>query len=206
MQTNSKKTSIIRMLDEFRSIAQTGINHTDGVYDKERYHRMLELLANEYADISNIEPEEIHTQFSKELGYITPKVGVNSIICNSQGEMLLEHRVDDDAWGLPGGWAEPGETPYNSMKREIFEETGLNAQVKEIIHIFTRYPGEFGLPHTIYLILFYCEVEEGEIKLSVESQDISFQKIDTIKEWHFNHQEMAEAGLKYWEQHIKKDE
>ena len=193
------------MLDEFRSIAQTGLNHTDGIYDKERYRRMLELLTNEYADLTKLDVEEIHSQFKKELGYITPKVGVNAIICNKEGELLLEHRVDDDSWGLPGGWAEPGETPYLSMRREILEETGLEAQVKDIIHIFTRYPGEFGLPHTIYLILYYCEVEDGEIKLSVESQDISYQRIDKIKTWHFNHKEMAEAGIKFWEQNIYND-
>ena len=198
MKTEPSKASIIKMLDIFRSIAQTGLNHTDGVYDKERYKRMLELLESEYADLTNIPQEVIHEKFKDELGYVTPKVGVNAIIINGKGEMLLELRKDDEAWGLPGGWAEPGESPYLSMQREIKEETNLNAEVKEIIHIFTRYPGEFGLPHTIYLILFYCEVEQGEISISVESDEMSYQDISQIKNWHYNHQEMAEAGLRFW--------
>jgi len=203
MKTDPSKQSILKMLDIFRSIAQTGLNHTDGVYDKERYKTMLNLLHQEYADLSGFKPELLNNKFNKELGYITPKVGVNAIIVNEKGHLLLEHRVDDQAWGLPGGWAEPGESPYTSMQREIKEETNLHATVKEIIHIFTRYPGEFGLPHTIYLILFYCEVTQGEIIISEESNEISFQDITKIDNWHFNHDEMAHAGLAFWKEHKK---
>ncbi len=204
MKTNPNKASIIKMLDVFRSIAQTGLNHTDGVYDKERYLRMLELINEEYADLTQIPQEELHEKFTQELGYITPKVGVNAVIANKKGHLLLEHRKDDEAWGLPGGWAEPGESPHLSMQREIKEETGLDAEVKDIVHIFTRYPGQFGLPHTIYLIVFYCEVAPGNISISIESNEVSYQDISTINEWHFNHEEMAQAGLEYWKNQINK--
>ena len=56
----------------------------------------------------------------------------------------VKKRADDKLWGIPGGWAETGESPQQSIKREIYEETGLNVEVKEIIDIFTRIPGDFG--------------------------------------------------------------
>jgi len=47
-------------------------------------------------------------------------------------------------WAIPGGWAEIGESAQESVRREIYEETGLNVEVKGIIDIFTRLPGEYG--------------------------------------------------------------
>lgn len=201
-----KKTSpnILQMLDEFRSIAITGLNHTTGVYDKERYKRMLELLSEEYAFVSGKNSLEISEKFEKELGYSTPKVGVNCAIINKKGKMLLEFREDDRMWGLLGGYAETGESPATSIRREVLEESGLKVTQLEMVDIITRYPGEYGLPHTLYLLLFLCEVEDdANIKLSPESLEISYQDISTISDWHYNHKEMAEILLKFWQKKNK---
>ncbi len=43
--------------------------------------------------------------FLKELGYITPKVGIQGAIVNDKGEILLEKRADDGTGVFqPGGW------------------------------------------------------------------------------------------------------
>lgn len=57
------------------------------------------------------------------------KVSTKAIITSGQGVLLLK-RADDDPqgpgyWDLPGGGMEPGETIYESMKRELQEETKL---------------------------------------------------------------------------------
>lgn len=36
-------------------------------------------------------------------------------------------------WTLPGGKAEPGEEPLETMKREVFEETGARVSAAELI-------------------------------------------------------------------------
>ncbi|MBX9570637.1 MAG: NUDIX domain-containing protein [Candidatus Obscuribacterales bacterium] len=51
--------------------------------------------------------------------------------------LLLERRSDNGLWGLPGGSMEPGETLEQCARRELFEETGINAIDLEFFHTFS---------------------------------------------------------------------
>jgi len=53
------------------------------------------------------------------------QTGACVIILNSQQQILMERRVDNEMWGLPGGAFEPGETMEVTARREAYEETGL---------------------------------------------------------------------------------
>ena len=58
-------------------------------------------------------------------------VGVNGVILNDQGQMLLlKHRFHHaHPWGLPGGWINRGEGVVDGLIREVWEETGYRIQV-----------------------------------------------------------------------------
>jgi hypothetical protein len=93
-----------------------------------RYNRLLDLAAAEYApnrlaaDRSILRwslARNIRQRFTKELGYITPKIGVQGALFNAEGKILLEQRVDDALWGLPAGWVEAGERPETAVVREF---------------------------------------------------------------------------------------
>jgi len=187
------------LLDEIRSIAQNGLHYADNEYDRIRYEVLLQVASREYSNISGIEEKIILEHFKNELGYITPKVGVNGVVFSKEGKLLLERRQDDKLWSIPGGWAEIGESPEQSVQREIYEETGLKVQVKGIIDIFTRLPGEYGQPHTTYHILFHCEVIEGELKVSFESSEVGFYNYKNITEWHKDHLNMVTKACEYLE-------
>ena len=60
---------------------------------------------------------------------------VAAIIKNEQGEILFQY-PGGEFWSLPAGAIEPGETPEEAVVREVWEETGLRVQVKEIKGIF----------------------------------------------------------------------
>jgi len=185
---------ILDLLDEIRSIGQLGLCFCKDEYDKQRYNRLMELACGGYSSICK-EPENIILErFKKELGYITPKIGVNGIVFDENYNILLDRRSDDKLWGIPGGWAETGESPETSIKRELFEETGYEVEVENIIDIFTRLPGDFGQPHTSYHILYLCKIKGGNLKISSESIDAGFHNINAIKEWHRDHFAMAKKA------------
>jgi 8-oxo-dGTP pyrophosphatase MutT (NUDIX family) len=51
----------------------------------------------------------------------------------SDGErLLLGHATRSPRWDIPKGIAEPGETLVAAARRELFEETGLNAPEAEL--------------------------------------------------------------------------
>ena len=51
--------------------------------------------------------------------------GVRALIFNSQGEILLQRRMDMPRWCLPSGSVELNETALDALKREVAEETSL---------------------------------------------------------------------------------
>lgn len=73
-------------------------------------------------------------------------VYATALIVNEAGRILLQRRTDFEAWGLPGGVMEPGESLLQALHREVEEETGLTIQAGKLIGLYTspefivRYP------------------------------------------------------------------
>src|SRR6185295_2953820 len=69
-------------------------------------------------------------------GRLVIVAGVDAIIRNANGEILITKRADDGTWDLPGGVVDPGEAPAESLRREVREETGLEVRVREVAGVF----------------------------------------------------------------------
>ncbi len=187
------------LLDELRSIAQLGINYAKDPFDLERYRRLLQIAADSYSEITGLPSEEIKARFSKELGYITPKIGVNGALFNSEGKILLEQRSDDGLRGIPSGWVDVGEGPETALKREYMEEANLVIEPLDIIKFYTRLPGEYNQPHTSVHILYYCKYISGDLKKSHENLEMGFMDYRMVTQWHKDHQRQAEDAVYYFD-------
>jgi ADP-ribose pyrophosphatase YjhB (NUDIX family) len=46
-------------------------------------------------------------------------------------------RSDNEHWGVPGGYVEPGESVVEATKREVLEETGYAIDVERLIGVYS---------------------------------------------------------------------
>ena len=194
--------TILELLEELRAIGQTGLNFSNDEYDIRRYKRLLELASIQYSELSGISKEEINKAFLNDLAYATPKVGVEGILFRDD-KLLLVKRGDNKKWCLPCGWSEINESPYESVVREVFEETGLTIKPKKIIDVMNVFAGQYMQPHSYYQILFLCEYVSGDLKTSDETIDLGFFHFDDINswaknDWHRNHHAVATRAYEYY--------
>jgi 8-oxo-dGTP diphosphatase len=76
------------------------------------------------------------------------------------GDRFLMPRLVERGWDVPGGHAEPGETPLETMQREVYEETrvqlgtvGLLGYQKIIVH--RAKPSGYRYPYPVSYQVFY---------------------------------------------------
>ncbi|MFC7232979.1 NUDIX hydrolase N-terminal domain-containing protein [Saliphagus sp. GCM10025308] len=185
-------------LDELRILAQVGLEYTDDPYDEERYEQILTRVSEFYGQSVNLPPEEVRSRFAEEVGRVTPKLSADAAVFNETGHVLLQKRADDGTWCLPGGYTEPNEAPHETAVRETREETGLSVEVDSLAGVFTRKPGEFG-PHCLVIHVYLCTATGGTLEISREGEDLQYWALDTVPDWHKNHEQQARDAHAQWQ-------
>ena len=174
------------LLDTMRAIAQEGLSYSQNEYDTARYERLLSLASMEYEASLGLPKDEAKALFLKEQGSITPKVGVDSAVINEKGQILVLKR-SDSTWGMPGGWADVGESPYETARRETFEETGLTVVPKGYIAVTHKTPETYpGFASQVNICVAVEPIAESQkVTLSHEHSDFRWiDNVDQITEWH----------------------
>lgn len=106
-------------------------------------------------------------------------VAAKAIIVNDKGEVLIvresaDHASNDKAgrYGLPGGRLEPGEVFFETLMREVYEETGLKVTIGRPLLVGEWRPTINGVPHQIVGMFMACRAPSGAaVKLSEEHDD-----------------------------------
>jgi len=94
------------------------------------------------------------------------------------------HRAKKDYWDFPKGHVEKGETEIETVKREVFEETGLKDikildGFKETIKYFFKWQGK----NVLKFVTFYlAETKEKEVKISFEHIGYEWLPFEKAKE------------------------
>jgi 8-oxo-dGTP pyrophosphatase MutT (NUDIX family) len=93
----------------------------------------------------------------------------------------LSHRAEKNFWDFPKGHIEKGENEIDTIKREIFEETGIKEfkildGFKEKIKYFFRWQGKTILK---FVTFYLAETKEKEVKISPEHIDWRWADFET---------------------------
>jgi ADP-ribose pyrophosphatase YjhB (NUDIX family) len=140
----------------------------------------VQAVAAELASAWGEEPEELAAAFSAEAGHATPKVDIRGAVVRD-GRILLVRNWDDGLWSMPGGWAEVGETPAQSVRKEVREEAGLEVTPVALLGVYerdTRHRPRF--PFYGYRLLFLCEGEGEPRPDGIETHAAEFRAPDDL--------------------------
>lgn len=90
----------------------------------------------------------------------------NACIINDQNKILVQRRRQENAWGLPGGSFELGESAHEALRREIKEETGLEINIEKLLGVYTKYFHTYpnGDKTQSIVMTFICRVTGGELQ------------------------------------------
>lgn len=165
------------------ALAQNGLTFSDNPYDIERYEHLREIAAEMMAEGFDLDKKGVIDLLSREEGYATPKVDVRGAAFRD-GKILLVREALDGGWTLPGGWADPCQSPSEAVAREIFEESGFEARVCKLAAVYdrTKHPHLPPIPFHIYKLFFLCEITGGRATESHETTGVGFFAEDAIPE------------------------
>ena len=65
-------------------------------------------------------------------------IGIFGIIFDERKRVLLCHRRNYDLWNLTGGTMKNGESPWDGLKREVKEETGLEVEISKLAGVYSK--------------------------------------------------------------------
>jgi len=165
----------LRWAKQLAALAQNGLTYSESQYEIERYEQIREIAAEMMSAGSDLDAKTFVELFSREQGYATPKVDVRGAAFRD-GKILLVKEKIDDAWTLPGGWADPCQSPSEAVVREVFEESGFEVRVAKLAAVYDRskHPHIPLMPFHLYKLFFLCEITGGEARESYETTGVDF--------------------------------
>ena len=170
-----KAEKVLVLLQRLKAIAETGITHSESGYDLERYEEIRTISLRLLGDWVDEPLAKLEDFFLTPEDYPTPKVDVRAFVRNEKGEVLLAQESVDGKWTIPGGWADIGETPKESVLKEVSEETGLEAEVVRILAVYDKrchdHPPR---PHYVYKLIFECRVLGGQLRPGFDMKGAAF--------------------------------
>lgn len=127
-------------------------------------------------------------------------------MCVRDDQLLLARGTDDDGrpeWTLPGGGMEHGEDPYDTVLREVEEETGYLIEITGLLGVHTNrfhFPRRFGraVDHQGLRLVYEGRVTGGELRPEIGGST-------DLAAWHpleevtgLNRVGLVDIGLALW--------
>ncbi|WP_329886039.1 NUDIX hydrolase [Pseudoramibacter faecis] len=160
--------------------AQSGLAYAKNPFDIERYERMRDLSVEIMNEYSQAGADRVRKMFAGESGYQTPKVDVRGAVVEDGKILLVQEKLNDGRWSLPGGWADVGLSVKQNIEKEVREEAGLNARATRLVAIYDWLKSIHEAPFSMYKIIMLCETDGGHFAENSETADAAFFTPDAL--------------------------
>lgn len=159
---------------QLQSIAQAGLTYSKDKYDIERFEMIRDISVDMLSEQTSIDKTIIQKLFANETGYATPKVDVRAVVFKDD-KVLMVQEEGENAWALPGGWADIGLSPSEVAVKEVEEESGFEVKVTKLIGIMDKkcHPHPPSAYH-VYKIFIQCEIIGGKAATGIETSAVEF--------------------------------
>lgn len=121
-----------------------------------------------------------------------PGIGAAVIIRDEEGRILLVRRGPEASraglWSVPAGFVMYGEEVREAAARELEEETGLHAEIGDVVHVASNFHDPEKLTVGIW---FAGTVQSGTLRAGDDADDARFFDLDDLPPLAFE----TDAGL-----------
>ena len=166
--------------------AQQGQAYTKDPFDRERFDAISAMACDMIARKTGISPLKVPGLFAPvDNLYRTPNVEVRVAVFRGDKILMVQEKRPEDAWSLPGGWCDPGLTPMENAKKEVWEEAGIRVRPTRLIALEDRAHEDYHykFPLDVYKIFILAEeLEPGTdaFQENIEITDARFFALDDL--------------------------
>jgi ADP-ribose pyrophosphatase YjhB (NUDIX family) len=152
----------LRWVRTLQAVSQAGLTYSDSLYERDRYAEVGRVAEQIAAAVAGLPQSAVAKAFAADAGHPTPKVDVRGAVFRDNAVLLVRERVDG-RWTLPGGWADPGDTPSETVEREVGEESGYAVRATRLAAVHDRdHHNHPPIAFAIYKLFFLCELRAPE--------------------------------------------
>lgn len=179
-----QEIKLIESIKRIRAIADIGLLYAPTDFDLDRYTELRQLSTSMLADLISQPLQRVENFYLPVTEYPTVKVDVRGMVLNADKKILLVQEQSDGGWSLPGGWADIGFSPSEVVKKEVWEESGLEVTPKRLMAVFDKkchpHPPQ---PYYLYKLIIYCDMKkEDTLHKGFDILNADFFDIDKLPE------------------------
>lgn len=175
--------NILNQVKRLKAIAEIGLLYCNTEYDRERYLEISDISLELLSLINNGPSVAFKENIELAQDYPTAKVDIRGVVLSEDNQILLVKESLDNKWSLPGGWADIGSSPKESIIKEFKEETGLTVIPEKLVAVFDKrmHPHPPELLY-VYKMVFYCTAKTITISKGFDILDAAYFNLNDLPE------------------------